>query len=83
MGTHGINWKSSNCGATITGMNQGRKVREFQFHPTEKNWLLASAYTNCEDFDGEPCKIYKELFVSYDLGEDWTLIKNYVYQFSW
>ena len=83
IGTHGINWKTKDCGVNIQAMNQGRKVKEFQLHPVKKDWLLASAYTNCGDFEGEPCKIYNELFVSFDLGENWEFIQKYVYQFSW
>ena len=64
-------------------MNQGRKVEEFQFHPTERNWLLATAWTRCEDFGDEPCRKYKELFVSKDLGLTWTVVADYVFQFSW
>ncbi len=46
-----------------------------QFHPTEKNWLLAAAWNKCDDFDeGEPCEIYKEIFLSRDLGNNWELL---------
>lgn len=83
MGSQGINWLSEDCGATLVGMNQGRNVNEFQFHPSERKWLLAAAWTLCDDFDSNPCKIYKEVFVSTDLAVNWDLMEDYVVQFAW
>lgn len=60
-------------------MNTGRPVHDFQLHPTEKSWLIAAAWTNCQDFDeDETCEINKEIFVSFDLGENWEQIASYV-----
>lgn len=83
LGTHGINWVSNDCGRNIKALNHGRKIHEFIFHPTERNWVLASAYTLCDDFPGEPCKKYKEIFVTKDMGETWDLLMPYVVQFNW
>lgn len=83
LGTHGINWIGEECGGRIKALNHGRKIKEFIFHPTERNWGLATAFTLCEDFVGEPCKIYKELFVTRDLGETWDLLESYIVQFNW
>jgi hypothetical protein len=84
LGTHGINWIGEDCGRKIKALNQGRKIQEFQFHPTERDWGLASAFTLCEDFvKGEPCRIYKELYVTKNLGGDWTYLGPYVHQFGW
>jgi len=84
LGTHGINWLAEDCGRKIKALNHGRKIKEFIFHPTERTWGLASAYTLCEDFeDDQPCRIYKELFVTQDMGENWRLLANYVVQFNW
>jgi hypothetical protein len=83
LGTHGINWIGEDCGRKIRALNHGRKIKEFVFHPTERNWGLASAYTLCEDFVSEPCRIFKELFVTRDLGENWDLLESYITQFSW
>jgi len=83
LGTHGINWVSEDCGRKIKALNHGRKIKEFIFHPTERNWGLASAFTLCEDFVGEPCRIYKELFLTQDLGESWTFLESYIIQFDW
>lgn len=67
----------------MRALNHGRRVKEYIFHPTERNWGLASAFTLCEDFHGEPCKIYKELFLTKDLGESWTYVESYIIQFDW
>jgi len=83
LGTHGINWIGEDCGRKIKALNHGRKIKEFQFHPTERNWGLATAFTLCEDFVNEPCKIYKELYVTKDLGENWDLLGSYIVQFGW
>jgi len=84
LGTHGINWIGEDCGRKVKALNHGRKIQEYVFHPTERNWGLASAFTLCEDFyDGEPCRIYKELFLSKDLGETWDLLGSYIVQFHW
>lgn len=78
LGTQNINWKTSDCGQTLVAMNQGRNVQEFQFHPSESDWLLAAAWSKCEDYEGEPCKVIKELYYTINFGEDWTLIEDYV-----
>lgn len=84
LGSHGINWIGEDCGRKVKALNHGRKIQEYVFHPTEKNWGLASAFTLCEDFtNGEPCKIYKELFLTKDLGENWEILGPYIVQFGW
>lgn len=83
IGTHGINWVSKDCGRKIEALNHGRKILEFIFHPTERNWIIASAFTICSDFGNDPCKNFKEIFVTKDLGETWNLMLSYVVQFSW
>jgi hypothetical protein len=44
---------------------------------------LAATWTDCDEFGDEPCKIYKELFVTRDLGQSWEFLKEYVYDFAW
>ncbi len=83
LGTQGINWIGEQCGLKVKALNHGRRINEFIFHPTERNWGLASAYTSCNDFIGEPCKIYQEVFYTNDLGVNWNLIGKYVVQFGW
>jgi len=84
MGSKGINWKSDDCGNTFKPLNNGRKIHEFTFHPTEKNWALASILTKCEDFeDPKECEIYKEVYYTTDLGTHWNFLADHVVQFSW
>ena len=83
-GTHGINWKSSNCGQDVIAMNQGRPVHAFQWHPTEKDWILASAWQDCmdEEEEDEDCESNRELYLSQDVGENWDHIAEYIFEFS-
>ena len=83
LGTKGINWIAKDCGNSIIALNHGRKINEYIPHPTEKNWGLATAFTICDDFLVEPCKIYKEVFVTKDLGKNWEQIGKYVTQVGW
>jgi hypothetical protein len=84
LGTHGFNWLIQDCGKKgIKALNHGRKIQEFIFHPTERNWVLASAFTLCDDFVNEPCRLYKEVYVTKDLGETWEVLGSYVVQFAW
>jgi len=83
LGSHGINWITEDCGATVRGLNSGKKIHEFQFHPTEKYWALAATWTDCVEFGDDPCKIYKELYVTKDMGQSWQFMREYVYDFAW
>ena len=82
-GTHGINWKSDNCGQDVVAMNAGRQVHLFEWHPTERNWLLASAWQDCLEDEYEDCTLNRELYVTKDVGENWEHIAEYVFEFSW
>jgi len=83
-GTHGFNWYTEDCGDNIKALNHGRPMEELLFHPTERDWILASAYSICEDFnDDEPCSIYKELYYSTDFGITWSHLLKYVVDFEW
>ncbi|CAK66018.1 unnamed protein product (macronuclear) [Paramecium tetraurelia] len=85
-GTDQIAWVSLDCGKTITAVNAGKQLREYQFHPIEKDWILASAWKQCgsdELLAGKPCVSYKELLLSQDTGITWLSIATYVNQFSW
>jgi hypothetical protein len=83
LGNRGINWVTDDCGANYRGLNSGKKIHEFQFHPTERDWALAATWTECDEFGDEPCKIYKELYYTNDLGSTWNYLKEYVYDFAW
>ena len=83
IGTKGINWVSDDCGANIKALNSGKKIHEFMFHPTQRSWALAASWTSCAEFIDEPCRIYKELYYTKDVGEEWNYITNYVFDFEW
>ena len=53
------------------------------FHPTQRNWALGSSWTACSEFKDEPCKIYKELLITKNIGEEWNFVNNYVFDFEW
>jgi len=53
------------------------------FHPTQRSWALAASWTTCAEFDDEPCRIYKELYYTKDIGENWNYMTNYVFDFEW
>jgi len=83
-GTNGINWVTEDCGANLRALNSGKKIHEFHFHPNQRQWALAAGWTSCADFnDDEPCEIYKELYVTKDLGQTWQFMKSYVFDFAW
>ena len=62
LGSNGINWVTEDCGANVRALNSGKRIHEFQFHPTEKYMALAATWTDCSEFGDDPCKIYKELY---------------------
>ncbi len=74
---------SDDCGANVRALNSGKKIHEFMFHPTQRSWALAGSWTNCAEFVDEPCRIYKELYYTKDVGEEWNYITNYVFDFEW
>ena len=72
LGTNGINWVTEDCGANLRALNSGKRIHEFHFHPNQRSWALAAGWTSCADFaDDEPCEIYKELYITKDLGNSW------------
>jgi len=83
-GTNGINWVTEDCGANLRALNSGKRIHEFHFHPNQRSWALAAGWTSCADFaDDEPCEIYKELYITKDLGNSWQYLKSYVFDFAW
>lgn len=53
------------------------------FHPTQRSWALAASWTSCAEFNDEPCKIYKEMYMTKDLGAEWRYMTNYIYDMEW
>jgi photosystem II stability/assembly factor-like uncharacterized protein len=45
IGQSGINWVSEDCGNNFKPLNNGRRISEFKFHPTQRNWAMASIFT--------------------------------------
>jgi len=71
-GTNGVNWVTEDCGANLRALNSGKRIQELQYHPKQRSWALAAGWTSCQDFaDDEPCEIYKELYITKDLGNSW------------
>jgi len=68
LGSHGINWITDDCGANVKALNSGKKIHEFMFHPIERSWGLAATWTDCQEFGDDPCQIYKELYLTRDMG---------------
>jgi len=85
IGTTGINWVTEDCGANLRALNSGKVIEEFHFHPHERNRALAASWTNCDKIDGEdePCRIFKELYTTENLGIEWKYLTNYVFDFEW
>lgn len=83
LGTEGVHWYTEDCGKTIRALDTGREIRSFQFHPTKRDWVLASAFTECDEESKKPCKRSQELYLSQDLGKSWSFLTDYVIQFSW
>ena len=75
LGTHGINWISHDCGRkNVKALNHGRKITQFMFHPTEREWGLASAITLCEDSN------QKQQFRHYHCSSQMILEKYVIYK---
>ena len=66
LGTEGVNWISPDCGATVNAIGLTRQMREFQFHPTDANLILASAWSKCPNLNepNTPCFVTKDLMLS-------------------
>ena len=44
---------------------------------------MAASWTTCAEFEDEPCRIFKELYYTKNVGEEWNYITNYVFDFEW
>mmetsp|Transcript_2618 Transcript_2618/g.4051 ORF Transcript_2618/g.4051 Transcript_2618/m.4051 type:complete len:159 (+) Transcript_2618:90-566(+) len=81
-GTNGINWISEDCGAQVKALNSGKRIHEFKFHPKQREWALAAGWSECEETE-EDCKIVKELYLTKDLGSNWSFLKGHIFDFAW
>lgn len=80
MGTHGIHWVTDDCGKTINALNSNIVFNDFKFHPTVREWGLASTFMT---FDGKPFKKYNEIYLTKDLGRTWKKLIDGVVSYSW
>ena len=53
-------------------------MREFQFHPSNKDWILASSWSKCPPKSDKECFVAKDLMFSDDMGVTWTTIATYI-----
>jgi hypothetical protein len=64
-------------------LNSGKKIHEFKFHPTKRNWALAASWAQCEFPRSSECNTRKELFATRNLGKEWYYVTDYVFDFEW
>jgi len=44
---------------------------------------MAASWTTCAEFIDEPCRIFKELYYTKNIGAEWIYVTNYVFDFEW
>lgn len=49
MGSDGVSWITNDCGTTIQTLGINLNLKEFMYHPTERNWMLASSWNSCKN----------------------------------
>lgn len=60
LGSTGINYISEDCGNTIKSYGKDKYFREFYYHPTERNWVLAASWKSCKNAEvSSNCKVSK------------------------
>lgn len=93
-GNRKTNFISSSRGSSWKKLRQKSQIHTVIFHKTRPTWFLLSTWTSTcnkkkdsnsapeppED-GGGPCN--HQLFLSKDLGKTFSLVQNYVVQFSW
>jgi len=93
-GNKKTNFISSNRGSSWKKIRQRSQIHTVMFHKTRPSWLLLSTWTSTcnrkdkssapaegEEDGGGPCN--HMLYLSRDLGKTFSLVQNYVVQFSW
>ncbi|CAI2385075.1 unnamed protein product [Moneuplotes crassus] len=83
IGYKGMNWVSEDCGATIKPLNGEKKITNFKFHPTQREWALASIYSACDEFEDDECNSVEELYLTTDLGKSWRKLQDRIIQYEW
>lgn len=98
-GVGGTSWITTNCGESISIIHHGSTLIKFQFHPTQRTWILALSKTKCPkrksktnsdrpkkvNLTPQPknCKELTQLMVTLDLSENWKNLIDNVAEFSW
>mmetsp|Transcript_9585 Transcript_9585/g.17178 ORF Transcript_9585/g.17178 Transcript_9585/m.17178 type:complete len:882 (-) Transcript_9585:147-2792(-) len=93
-GNKRTNYISTNKGATWKRIRQRSNIHTVIFHKTRPTWMLLSTWTSActrkggskaapepGEEDTGPCN--HQLYLSKDLGKTFTLVMDYVVQFSW
>ncbi|CAE7521204.1 VPS10, partial [Symbiodinium sp. CCMP2456] len=93
-GNKKTNFISSNRGSSWKKIRQRSQIHTVMFHKMRPTWLLLSTWTSTcnrkdkssapaegEEDGGGPCN--HMLYLSRDLGKTFSLVQNYVVQFSW
>ena len=83
LGNGTFHWISEDCGESIKTLNVTRTIYDFKFNMVEKDWMLASTIETCEGKPSSSCKKSQDLWVSQNLGQNWTFVTDAVLQFSW
>jgi hypothetical protein len=83
IGNKGVNWVSEDCGDNLKSLNEDKKIHDFKFHPTQREWALSSKYTECTDFGEDDCDLHPEVYVTTDLGKKWIKLQSSVIQYEW
>jgi len=93
-GNKKTNFISSSRGSSWKKLRQKSQIHTVIFHKMRPTWLLLSTWTSTcnkkkdsnsapepSEDGGGPCN--HQLFLSKDLGKTFSLVQNYVVQFSW
>lgn len=83
IGTEGVSWISSDCGHTITTLGINQNLKEFMFHPVQRDWMLATSWSECGKEKDPDCVVTKDLLFSENKGRSWKVLSKYVIQFAW
>ena len=60
IGDEGYSWYTQDCAETINLLAHGRNFSMIKYHPTHKNWILASSWNKCQKKSRRKCRVNKE-----------------------
>ena len=82
-GTEGSSWITTDCGELVSVIHHGSNLMKFQYHPTQRTWILGLSRNICRDSYSKNCTNKSELIVTLDLGDTWKTLADEVSDFSW